>query len=752
MNQSNREFSKIFLLATVCISAGLVCASSDDKLIDKHISSLSRRNNPHKSHHNAEIHLEGPLSGGLQSLRSLLDRSIIFRSNGLKQTAELSYDNSTPPTYLNAGSASAGNTDVSEDFEQKPPTERDISVHHHDSGDDANFEKDTSKSRTIDLFDKPVNSRPLPHLSLGEKLGSQTSVTASEGYLSSNSVPLPDADDDKRMGSIQSVILPSTWGSPPFPMSYSASGPFTGDLSSSLGTVLTDDSDNGHRIRKQLLDAHNYVRQTEAPEATYMTKLVWDFHLEAYATQWATFLCTAGEKDYFEHSPDKNGFPAWPWRGGQGENLYTTTGVRDASYDFSEVVYKWYAEKSYYDWNTGKANPANKGPVGHYTQLVRQDASMMGCAVMTNCKQPGDWRTFVACQYDWGNAGKDPYVKRTSNSGVVCDACPKGFTCCEKNLCSGYFTSSEITPLQGATTFSDEWYGCKNQRMACADTGALTFNYAVPGDEYHLEFNTCQCGKGSSHADSYDTVAKGYVWYRDRCFKAEKSGGGSLVELKPTYGNDEVKGVSHRGVSLAGITRHSANELTSQMGNKKVHKEVYSLRDLTPKRSIDPTLQDTMYYDHHAAANIDHPYVYWASPGSHEEESDWYRGVEPPPSVGWRLHGSMPALESVGDTRQPMNLETPRSGSRAVEVTPPEYIPSPSKNETSLTDSVQLMLSLKKSRENEKLRRKSVETSKPQDTVESASDDRKEILPHFDTVLKENILINNKTFEEEAII
>jgi len=356
---------------------------------------------------------------------------------------------------------------------------------------------------------------------------------SSGGKLMNNSAPARDVDAANRMGSIDNVNIPSTWGVPPFPLGYSASGPFTGDLSKSYGQLLTDSSQSGHRIRKQLLDAHNYVRQLESPAATYMTKLIYDFHLEGYATQWANYLCTANQKKFFEHSPDSHGFPAWPWRGGQGENLYTTSGLRTSDHDFSEVIYKWYAEKEYYDWNSGKAKPSNAGPVGHYTQLVRQDATAVGCAVITGCKQQGDWRTFVACQYDWGNSGKDPYVKRTSNFGAVCDQCPNGFDCCEKNLCAGQAKSQVFTPYSPAKTYSTEWYGCKNHLRACGGTGALTFETKVPGDPYDLEFHSCHCGRGSGHDNIYDSVSKGYLWYRDRCFKLSKtsSQGRSLLQL-----------------------------------------------------------------------------------------------------------------------------------------------------------------------------------------------------------------------------
>eukprot|EP01053_Blabericola_migrator_P010968 Blabericola_migrator_1__10967@NODE_634_length_7135_cov_65_670770_g465_i0_p3_GENE_NODE_634_length_7135_cov_65_670770_g465_i0NODE_634_length_7135_cov_65_670770_g465_i0_p3_ORF_typecomplete_len179_score44_51CAP/PF00188_26/0_00048SNN_transmemb/PF09049_10/1_8SNN_transmemb/PF09049_10/8_7e02_NODE_634_length_7135_cov_65_670770_g465_i015672103 len=89
-------------------------------------------------------------------------------------------------------------------------------------------------------------------------------------------------------------------------------GPIITDLGDQ-GTLLTDDSETGYKLRKILLDKHNALRAQDAPQADYMNKLLWDFHIEAYAEQWAKALCTNADPTITEHSPDMiDDLEEWP--------------------------------------------------------------------------------------------------------------------------------------------------------------------------------------------------------------------------------------------------------------------------------------------------------------------------------------------------------------------------------------------------------------------------------------------------------
>eukprot|EP01053_Blabericola_migrator_P004518 Blabericola_migrator_1__4517@NODE_2407_length_2814_cov_3_574809_g1509_i0_p2_GENE_NODE_2407_length_2814_cov_3_574809_g1509_i0NODE_2407_length_2814_cov_3_574809_g1509_i0_p2_ORF_typecomplete_len214_score17_41CAP/PF00188_26/6_7e05CAP/PF00188_26/9_4e03_NODE_2407_length_2814_cov_3_574809_g1509_i011651806 len=67
-----------------------------------------------------------------------------------------------------------------------------------------------------------------------------------------------------------------------------------------------------------------------------------------------------------------------------------------------------YSEVSEWDFTNMKVkeNPA-RSP-GHFTQIVQQKAQYVGCSVVTGCRRDvvGDlaaWRTYLVCEYDWGN-------------------------------------------------------------------------------------------------------------------------------------------------------------------------------------------------------------------------------------------------------------------------------------------------------------------------------------------------------------
>ena len=120
-----------------------------------------------------------------------------------------------------------------------------------------------------------------------------------------------------------------------------------------------------------ILDAHNRMRAKHCA-----APLVWSTKLAAYAQRWASSLRDRGCK--FEHSTG-NKF---------GENLAgATSGVLDGA----EVTKMWYDEVKLYDFKNGGFSMET----GHFTQLVWQDTTQLGCATST-CNGMDLW----VCQYD----------------------------------------------------------------------------------------------------------------------------------------------------------------------------------------------------------------------------------------------------------------------------------------------------------------------------------------------------------------
>eukprot|EP01053_Blabericola_migrator_P004866 Blabericola_migrator_1__4865@NODE_2547_length_2623_cov_19_105634_g1593_i0_p1_GENE_NODE_2547_length_2623_cov_19_105634_g1593_i0NODE_2547_length_2623_cov_19_105634_g1593_i0_p1_ORF_typecomplete_len225_score29_71CAP/PF00188_26/7_5e05_NODE_2547_length_2623_cov_19_105634_g1593_i017322406 len=99
----------------------------------------------------------------------------------------------------------------------------------------------------------------------------------------------------------------------PAPRQRKVSDYIIGDLQEA-GTVVTDDSETGYMWRRLILEKFNAIRKNDGYEANYMTKLRWDFHLEAYAEQWAKYSCQNSEPNYVQKTR-----PDWPWGYATGE-------------------------------------------------------------------------------------------------------------------------------------------------------------------------------------------------------------------------------------------------------------------------------------------------------------------------------------------------------------------------------------------------------------------------------------------------
>ena len=133
---------------------------------------------------------------------------------------------------------------------------------------------------------------------------------------------------------------------------------------------------------QEFVDAHNLVRDN--PGATPVTPLS---HLT-----WSTQLATTAQ-NY------ANGCPATPCQGHNlnrsvgyepnyiGENIYWTLGTNNSI--ASNSVVAWDSERQYYNFQTG----ACSGVCGHFTQLIWDDTTQVGCGV-TVCPYPSSCPDF----------------------------------------------------------------------------------------------------------------------------------------------------------------------------------------------------------------------------------------------------------------------------------------------------------------------------------------------------------------------
>jgi pathogenesis-related protein 1 len=148
------------------------------------------------------------------------------------------------------------------------------------------------------------------------------------------------------------------------------------------------------REREIILDAHNAAR-----EARGIPTLAWSPSLALSAEAWATHL--QGESCMWYHSDTEVS--------GLGENIFyswnTDTSARRSA---DEPVFWWLAKEDFYSY---EKNTCEEGKVcGHYTQVVWENTSYLGCG-RVYCDSGDRVKEVWVCQYDPpGNVvGQKPY-------------------------------------------------------------------------------------------------------------------------------------------------------------------------------------------------------------------------------------------------------------------------------------------------------------------------------------------------------
>jgi pathogenesis-related protein 1 len=198
------------------------------------------------------------------------------------------------------------------------------------------------------------------------------------------------------------------------------STPTPTSTSTSTSTPTPVASTNG------IVKRHNYYRRLEFTDSD----LTWDATLASHAQQWADYLAL----NYTQANASSGASPhasqfnsqthGLPYKG-EGENIawasanlyYILDNPVDISVEGSSInhsshkfgaVDMWANEKAYYDYSS---NSGNGRVVGHYTQIVWQKTTKVGCgkAISKNDHKG----SYVVCRYSIaGNMiGDKPYCK-----------------------------------------------------------------------------------------------------------------------------------------------------------------------------------------------------------------------------------------------------------------------------------------------------------------------------------------------------
>jgi Cysteine-rich secretory protein family len=149
----------------------------------------------------------------------------------------------------------------------------------------------------------------------------------------------------------------------------------------------TNTSTNTSNLATEMLNVHNkYRSELGIPSVT------WSNTLASHAQQWANHLANSQQ---FEHSQGT----------GEGENLWMGTA---GYFSYSQMAAGWASEKQHFRYGTfpDVSTTGRWFDVGHYTQMIWQNTTEIGCAVAT-----GGGNDILVCRYNPpGNyQGQRPY-------------------------------------------------------------------------------------------------------------------------------------------------------------------------------------------------------------------------------------------------------------------------------------------------------------------------------------------------------
>ena len=182
-------------------------------------------------------------------------------------------------------------------------------------------------------------------------------------------------------------------------------------------------------IITKIVNRHNYYRRLVFTDSN----LKWDVNLAKHAKEWANYLATnytiadkqAGKSPHA--SKFHKNFHNLSYQN-EGENIawsnfnrgYTTKNPVDLTVENSGEngsIDAWANEKKYYDYKNNRKINSNK-QIGHYTQLVWQETTKIGCGKANSTTDQGG--EHVVCRYSRaGNIiGEKPYCSNYTLSNL----------------------------------------------------------------------------------------------------------------------------------------------------------------------------------------------------------------------------------------------------------------------------------------------------------------------------------------------
>jgi hypothetical protein len=120
-------------------------------------------------------------------------------------------------------------------------------------------------------------------------------------------------------------------------------------------------------MAEEILEAHNKYRAE-----VNVAPLTWSNTLASNAQEWANQLASLGGNT-LQHSSNT----------GEGENLWLGT---SGAFSYTQMVDMWGSEKQYFIDGTfpDVSSTGSWSDVGHYTQIVWENTTEVGCAIATS--------------------------------------------------------------------------------------------------------------------------------------------------------------------------------------------------------------------------------------------------------------------------------------------------------------------------------------------------------------------------------
>ena len=160
-----------------------------------------------------------------------------------------------------------------------------------------------------------------------------------------------------------------------------------------------------------LLEVHQICREDLFnPKPVHkLAKLIWDDDLACVAQGWAEQCTTGHDQRDNREIPGK-----YPQRvGSTGQNAAFAWYKKGKTYNTEDLVWGWCDEQDQWQYNVGPKFDESEFPVGHFTQMVWENTTHIGCGMAT-CDDGGGWEMLtIVCNYGPpGNIGRPGEAKK----------------------------------------------------------------------------------------------------------------------------------------------------------------------------------------------------------------------------------------------------------------------------------------------------------------------------------------------------